>query len=407
MGALPTPGTRVTPPRLNGLGDEPDTTGMPLILIRPRQVGLLCLLVTIVGWGLNWPVMKFLLREWPPLSARGTAGVTAALALALLAALRGERLAVPVRSTGRLLAAAGLNVTAWMGLSTLSLLWLDAGQGALLVYTMPIWATILAWPVLGERPTVGRILALVLGVVGVTMLLGGVHCARPEMLPGVACALGGVLFALGTVALRSPLGMPPLTATAWQVGLGCLPMIAVGMLLEAPDPAALSPAGWAAMAYMTAVPMAACYLCWFAALRRLPPAMASMGTLLTPLVGVVAAAVALGEPLGVQQMLALALTLGGVSLAIRQRVESEPTLGGRPGRPVFRSAHRAWQARSIAPRVGAEPWARGGDLVSYRGRRCWNHSMIFGLTNIDLGDRIISNEFLLHKTPNFIFIINQ
>ena len=191
MGALPTPGTRVSPPRLNGLGDEPDTTGMPLILIRPRQVGLLCLLVTIVGWGLNWPVMKFLLREWPPLSARGTAGVTAALALALLAALRGERLAVPVRSTGRLLAAAGLNVTAWMGLSTLSLLWLDAGQGALLVYTMPIWATILAWPVLGERPTVGRILALVLGVVGVTMLLGGVHCARPEMLPGVACALGG------------------------------------------------------------------------------------------------------------------------------------------------------------------------------------------------------------------------
>jgi drug/metabolite transporter (DMT)-like permease len=36
-----------------------------------------------------------------------------------------------------------------MGLSTLSLLWLDAGQGALLVYSMPIWATILAWPALG------------------------------------------------------------------------------------------------------------------------------------------------------------------------------------------------------------------------------------------------------------------
>jgi drug/metabolite transporter (DMT)-like permease len=288
---------------------------------RPRQVGLLCLLVTVVGWGLNWPVMKLLLSDWPPLSARGTAGVTAALALALLAALRGQRLAVPASSAGRLLMAAALNVTAWMGLATLSLLWLDAGQGALLVYTMPIWATLLAWPVLGERPTAGGIVALALGIAGVTVLLGGGRDAvqAPDTLPGVACALGAaVLFAFGTVALRAPLGLPPLAAAAWQVGLGCLPLLAAGLLFEAPDPGALSPAGWAAMAYMTAVPMGACYLCWFAALRRLPPAIASMSTLLTPLVGVVAAALALGEPLGAREALALTLTLGGVSLALRR-----------------------------------------------------------------------------------------
>jgi drug/metabolite transporter (DMT)-like permease len=292
------------------------------MLSRSRQVGLLCLLVTVVGWGLNWPVMKLLLREWPPLLARGTAGVTAALALTLIAVLRGQRLGVPLRLAGRLVAAAGLNVTAWMGLSTLSLLWLNAGQGALLVYTMPIWATVLAWPLLGERPTAGRMLALALGVAGIVVLLGGGHGAtfRAETLPGVACALGAaVLFALGTVALRAPLGLPSLAASAWQVGLGCLPMIAAGVLFETTDPGALSPAGWAAMAYMAAVPMAACYLCWFAALRRVPPAMASMATLLTPLVGVVVAAVALGEPLGAREALALALTLGGVSLAIGER----------------------------------------------------------------------------------------
>jgi drug/metabolite transporter (DMT)-like permease len=133
-------------------------------------------------------------------------------------------------------------------------------------------------------------------------------------------ALGAaVLIAFGAVALRLPLGLSPVAATAWQVGLGCVPMIALGALLEAPDPAALSPAGWAAMAYMTAVPMAACYLCWFAALRRLPPATASMAALLTPVVGVVVAAIALGEPFGVREGVALILILGGVSLAIRQR----------------------------------------------------------------------------------------
>jgi drug/metabolite transporter (DMT)-like permease len=203
----------------DGPADWRDATAMPLAILtsRPRWVGLLCLLVTAVGWGLNWPAMKLLLREWPPLSARGLAGLTAALALALLAASRGERLAVPAGATGRLLLAAALNVTAWMGLTTLSLLWLDAGQGALLTYTMPIWATLLAWPVRGERPTAGRALALALGVAGVAVLLGGGdggsgsgHAGPgllgPGRLPGVALALGEPLGAREALALALTLG---------------------------------------------------------------------------------------------------------------------------------------------------------------------------------------------------------
>jgi probable blue pigment (indigoidine) exporter len=84
----------------------------------------------------------------------------------------------------------------------------------------------------------------------VTVLLGGgIGASPPEILPGVACALGvAVLFAFGTVVLRAPLGLPPLAGAAWQVGIGCVPMVAAGMLLEQPDPRAPSPAGWAAMA---------------------------------------------------------------------------------------------------------------------------------------------------------------
>ena len=286
----------------------------------PYRLGLLCLVVTAVGWGLNWPVMKVVLREWPPLFARGVAGVTAALGLALLAALLGQRLAVPRPSLTRLVLAAMLNVFAWMGFSTLSLLWLNAGEGALLVYTMPIWATLLAWPLLGVRPVVGALVGLGLGVAGMAVLLGGHDLTVGfEKLPGVLLALGAaLLFALGTVTLRSPLGLPPLASVAWQVGIGCLPMVAAGLLFEHPDLGALTMTGWAAMAYMTVVPMGVCYLCWFAALRRLPPTTASTATLLTPLVGVIAAALTLGEPFGMREGLALALTLSGVSLALRK-----------------------------------------------------------------------------------------
>src|SRR3954465_637540 len=141
---------------------------------RSIRIGLLCLAVTAVGWGLNWPVIKLLLREWPPLFARGTAGIVAALALASLALLRGERLSLPKDARRPLAAAAFTNVFAWMGFSTVAMVWLSVAEGALLAYTMPIRATLLAWPMRRERPTVRGLTALALGVAGLVVLL-----ARP------------------------------------------------------------------------------------------------------------------------------------------------------------------------------------------------------------------------------------
>ena len=37
----------------------------------------------------------------------------------------------------------------------LALLWLPASEAALIAYTMPVWASLLAWPMLGERPIAG------------------------------------------------------------------------------------------------------------------------------------------------------------------------------------------------------------------------------------------------------------
>ena len=165
-----------------------------------------------------------------------------------------------------------------------------------------------------------RILALALGLGGLVVLVVGqgmdVGLAK---LPGVAIALSAaVLFSLGTVATkRWPLALPPNAGVAWQLALGCLPLLVGAMLFEHPDFAALSPRGWALMAYAGFGPLGVCYLAWFAALRRLPAAAASSGTLLTPVIGVAAAAFFLGEPLGARELLALGLTIGGVVLAIR------------------------------------------------------------------------------------------
>ncbi|MEO7031674.1 MAG: DMT family transporter [Herbaspirillum sp.] len=286
---------------------------------------MLFLLITSVGWGFNWPVMKFLLTLWPPMFARGSAGIAAAAILSLIALQRRESFLVPRQYWSRLLGAAFINVFVWMGFSTLALGWLAAGQAALLVYTMPIWAMLLAWPLRGERPGRRTVAGLVLCITGLLALFGNSGLALElTQLPGALFALGAAfLFALGTVTLGPLRALPPLTAVVWQLLLGCVPMLVYGVLFEHPQLDALTPLGWGLMIYVTLVPMGICYLSWFAALRRLPASTAAIATLLTPVVGVIAAAIALGEPLGIKELLALALTICGLALVLR-RTSSTP-----------------------------------------------------------------------------------
>ena len=95
-------------------------------------------------------------------------------------------------------------------------------------------------------------------------------------------------------------------------------MLIFGLLFEIPDFQTVSFTGWALIVYMTIIPMGVCYLTWFETLRRLPPATASTGMLLVPVIGVVSAAVMVGEPLGIKEVLAMAFTLGGVTLALQR-----------------------------------------------------------------------------------------
>jgi drug/metabolite transporter (DMT)-like permease len=278
------------------------------------------LAITSVGWGFNWPVTKYLLAELPPLTMRGTTGVIGASLLALLALASGQSLFVPRELWPRLVLAAFLNVACWMALMGMALLWLPASEAALIAYTMPIWASILAWPVLGERPTLLRVISLLMAFAGLAAIMGGNgFAASVTKLPGILMALGGAAaFAVGTVmAKKLPLNLPPLSAAAWQIGIGCLPVAILGFLAEDADITKVSHLGWLLLFYSTVIQFCIAYVSWFAALARLPASVAAIGTMAVPVIGVVASAVALHEPLGIGQIAALVFTLAGVVLATR------------------------------------------------------------------------------------------
>jgi len=288
--------------------------------LRIAPAGLMLLAVTSIGWGLNWPIMKQILTEWPPLSARGLTGIAGGLLLALLAVIRGESLRVPQGQWPRLLLSAVLNVSTWMTLMGLALLWLPASEAAVIAYTMPVWASLLAWLILGERMSLTRMLALVMAFAGIAALMGGNGIeASTAKLPGIAMVLvGAFVFALGTIAAkRLPITMPLIASSALQIGIGCVPVALAGLLFEHPRIEALSTLGWVLMAYMTVIQFCIAYVCWFAALERLPASVAAIGTMAVPVIGVIAAAIMLHEPLGIGQIAALVFTLAGVALAAR------------------------------------------------------------------------------------------
>jgi drug/metabolite transporter (DMT)-like permease len=282
--------------------------------------GLAFLAITSLCWGLNWPVTKQVLTEWPPLSARGLTGIAGAALLAGLAVLRGESFRVRRDQWPRLVLLAFLNVTVWMTVMGLTLLWLPASEAVVIAYTMPVWASLLAWLVLGERMSPTRILALLMTFAGIAALMGGNGVeASMAKLPGIVMMLAGAFaFAFGTIAAkRYPLALPLIASSALQIGIGCVPVAVAGLVFEHPRIEALSTLGWALMAYMTIVGFCVAYVAWFAALARLPASVAAIGTMAAPVIGVTASAVALHEPLGIGQIAALVFTLAGVALATR------------------------------------------------------------------------------------------
>jgi probable blue pigment (indigoidine) exporter len=291
--------------------------------IPARLQGLLLVALTATGWGLSWPAMKFGLSEWPPFTFRVVANGGGAALMLGLALARGE----PIRPHGapqwRRLALAGvLNITSFAGLGTLALLWLNASEAAILAYTMPIWAAMLAWPLLGERPTVLRLAGLAVGLTGVAILLVPEVAAAAGTgagkLPGYVCILGtAVMFAFGAVlSKRMSSGLPPLASVGWQIALGTVPM-AFGALFEPWVGLRISIGGWMVTLYIAAVGLGVCYLAWFRALRLLPATTAATATLLVPVIGVLSAGLLLGEPLGWRQFTSLGMTLAGIVLASR------------------------------------------------------------------------------------------
>ena len=208
------------------------------------------------------------------------------------------------------------NSVAFSVFTTISVVWLDESGAMVITYTLSVWASLLAWPMLGERLTLRHVMAIA-SAFGVALLVGSTSSRSalsklPGVLRGFAAAAA---FRLGTVvAKKRTIAMPPVAGVAWQAFFGTL-LVAALTLFEHPDRSRLNRIAIEIFGWIAVMPLTVAYLTRFPALRCVPASLAVTTVLLSPTIGVMVLALVLGEPFGPRQVVALVLTPTGVAMA--------------------------------------------------------------------------------------------
>jgi drug/metabolite transporter (DMT)-like permease len=263
------------------------------ILMKMRDFVLLIALAAI--WGASYLFIRIAVPDLGPFPLAG--GRVALAGAVLFIGLRAAGHKSEIRMHWRkLLLLGGLNAAIPFSLISAAELHVTASLAAMLTATAPMWSAIFSAIWLGERIDARRATGLLLGVLGVSVLVGW----SPLVLtPVVALSIAGVIvatasYALATVYSKRQLSGVPAPTLALGQQLGATVLLAVPALLRASaaQPHARS---IGALTLLAVLCTAAAYLIFFQLLASIGPTRLSTVTYLIPVFGTTWGALFLGE----------------------------------------------------------------------------------------------------------------
>lgn len=296
------------------------------------RFGLLLLALLALGWGFNWPIMKIVLQDVPPLTFRGVCLLAGGIGVLGLARVIGGSIRIPRAYWTRLLLLSACNIVCWNVLAIYGVGLLPSGRAALLGYTMPLWSMTLSVFLLNERLTARRIAALALGMTGVLILMSADFARWRDAVLGVSLMLGAAFtWGLGVVWLkRFALPIPTVSLTGWLMLIGSVPICIAALAFEQSAWRPIGPAPMLGVLYNIFVAFMFCYWAWNRIVLMVPVAVSSLSSLVTPVIGVLSGMWLLNEQLSWREVVAALLILGGIALVLRSpaplRKETEAPL---------------------------------------------------------------------------------
>lgn len=289
------------------------------------------LFILTLIWGYNWVVMKLAVQYASPFQFAALRTFLGALLLFSLMFITKRPLAMKEFPT--MLALGLLQTCGFTGLLIWALVEGGAGKTAVLTYTMPFWVMLFAWPMLGEKVQRWQWLAVLFALFGMVLIFDPLHIKSDGFSMFLALC-SGISWAISAIISKKLHQRAPhldlLNLTAWPMLLGSVPIIIVALLLPAP------PIQWTnvfifAVLFNVVLSGVVAWVFWLYALQRLPAGVASMASMLAPVIGVLAAWIQLNEVPGTNEligMLLIALSLVIISIiSIRKHTQIDPAQG--------------------------------------------------------------------------------
>jgi drug/metabolite transporter (DMT)-like permease len=286
---------------------------MPLITRLRPWLPTAALIFLSLAWGYNWVLAKQGLGYAPPFAFVAERCVGAAIALFLALKLMGRPLGLV--APGATLAIALTQVAGFMAFQTWALVEGGPGKTAVLIFTMPIWTLLMAWPILGERVRGVQWLAAASTLTGLVLIIEpwDMHASLLSKVFGVVAAL---FWAVGTILVKRLRSIRPVdlfALTAWQMVLGAVPLVILALAVpERPTNWSLAYVG--ILVLMSVVSTALCWWLWIYILDRLPAWEASLSVLGTPVVAIVSSRLVFGEEFKRLELAGILLIGGGLVL---------------------------------------------------------------------------------------------
>jgi drug/metabolite transporter (DMT)-like permease len=287
------------------------------------------MLLTVI-WGYNWVVMKSALEYAGAFEFAALRTVIGALCL--FAVVIYMRKPLRVKEMPTLILLGILQTSGFTGLLIWALVEGGAGKTAVLTYTMPFWVMVLAWPMLGEKLRGLQWPAAILSTMGMLFILDPLHLGTDTFSMFLA-VLSGIFWALSVILAkklhqRSP-DLDLLTLTAWQMFFGSIPLVVVALLVPS-APIQWTPYFIGAVIFNSVFCNALAWLLWLYALQRLSAGVASMSSMLAPVIGVLAAWVQLHEVPSATELIGMTLIAASLVIisiiSIRKHTPIDPAM---------------------------------------------------------------------------------